>query len=296
MKRLRFPPQQWLLGVSFVLLACSPKPYHSHVVLLPDEIRETSGLACLENGHFLTVNDSGHGSILFEFDPQGRILRRQQLPIKNMDWEALAQDHDQIWIGDIGNNNGHRREIQLWQLPQVWYQTQQPVSIAVSYPDYPKTQLQPYQHDFDAEALAYANGALWIFSKSWQNDDSQVYKIQIGHQMRKVGTVTGLAGLVTDAAFSASEQLFVLVGYVNMRKHPLQFILQQDYQPFIALVNTQFEVIAQQALPNAGQVEAVCIDPQQQIWLTQEQTQAQPAMFWRFGHIKQLISTVNKKS
>ena len=289
MAMFHLPLRQVLFFLSpLLVIGCTAKPQINDFVLLPDEIRETSGLICLENGNFITINDSGNSSELFEFDRSGRILQRVGIPVKNIDWEALAQSPTHLWIGDIGNNSGNRNQTQVWQLNQPWSQPQQPSAINVRLPDFPTTAPEPYQHDFDAEAITFANGALWLFSKSWLSNNSQVYKIDVDQRILKAGAITGLSGLVTDAAFSESEQLFVLVGYANMRKNPLQFILYHDYQPFIALVNTDLTLIAQRPIQSKGQVEAVCIDRQQQIWLTQEQTERQPALFWRFGSIEQL--------
>jgi hypothetical protein len=285
-----------LLTLAVSIAACSQKPQNSEFVLLPDEIRETSALLCLNNGHFLTLNDSGHPSVLFEFDRQGRILQRTPLAVSNTDWEALAQSPTQLWVGDLGNNSGARQQTQLWQLTQPWQQAQTPVEVPIRLTHQQQPMPAPYQHDLDVEALTYADGALWLFSKSWQSGLSQVYRWRAGEALQTAGVVQGLKGLVTDAAFSETEQLFVLVGYSNMYKNPLSFLLNNDYQPFIALVDRNFQLVMQQPLNSTGQVEGVCVDQQQQIWLTQEKTEAQPALFWRFSSVQELRKKTNIKS
>ncbi len=270
--------------------SCSQKPDINQFVLLPDEIRESSALLCLDNGHFLTLNDSGNSSELFEIDHQGRILQRTKLAVSNTDWEAMTQNQHQIWIGDIGNNSGSRNQTWLWQLQKPWQQPQVPRQIPLQRPDYPTSLPAPYQHDLDAEALAYANGSVWLFSKSWFSGSTQVFQLATGQPLRQAAAIAGLTGLVTDAAFSEAEQLFVLVGYANMRKNPLQFIFSNNYQPFLALVDTDFQLIRQIPLQSSGQVEAVCVDKQQQVWLTQEESKAQPAMLWRLGTVGSLRS------
>lgn len=276
------------LALLLLTSSCSQKPDINQFVLLPDEIRESSALLCLDNGHFLTLNDSGNSSELFEIDQGGRILQRTSLAVSNTDWEAITQSEHHIFIGDIGNNSGIREQTWLWQLDKPWQQMQVPRQILLQHPDYPSQPPQPYQHDLDAEALVYANGAVWLFSKSWHSGHTQVYQWSVGQPLRKTAAIAGLTGLVTDAAFSEADQLFVLVGYADMRKNPLQFIFSNNYQPFLALVDTDFNLLQQMPLQSTGQVEAVCVDKQQQVWLTQEESKAQPAMLWRLGTVASL--------
>lgn len=276
------------LALMLLTSSCSQKPDINQFVLLPDEIRESSALLCLDNGHFLTLNDSGNSSELFEIDQRGRILQRTSLAVSNTDWEAITQNEHHIFIGDIGNNHGNREQTWLWQLDKPWQRPQVPRQLLLPHPDYPSQPPQPYQHDLDAEALAYANGYIWMFSKSWLSGHTQVYQWSAGHSLRKAGTIAGLTGLVTDASFSEVDQLFVLVGYADMRKNPLQFIFSNNYQPFLALVDTDFKLVKQISLQSRGQVEAVCVDKQQQVWLTQEESNAQPAMLWRLGTVQSL--------
>lgn len=278
------------LALILLVSGCSQKPDINQFVLLPDEIRETSALLCLDNGNFLTLNDSGNSSELFEIDAKGRILQRTTLAVSNTDWEAMTQSEHQIWIGDIGNNSGRRTQTWLWQLDKPWQQPQMPRQIMLQRPDYPSQPPAPYQHDLDAEALAFANGSVWLFSKSWLSGSTQVFQWRAGQALRKTSAIAGLTGLVTDAAFSTAEQLFVLVGYADMRKNPLQFMFSNNYQPFLALVDTDFNLVKQIPLHSTGQVEAVCVDKQQQVWLTQEESKAQPAMLWRLGTVTALRS------
>ena len=77
-------------------------------------MNETSGLELI-NGNFLTLNDSGDEPALYAFDSKGKNLTK--ILIKgalNRDWESLAKDDKYIYIGDIGNNKGNRKDLKIY--------------------------------------------------------------------------------------------------------------------------------------------------------------------------------------
>lgn len=273
-------------------------PNSNTVVLLPDELGESSGLICLADGHFLSHNDSGHSSTLFKFDQRGRILQRYPIQAPNTDWEAITRSEQALWIADIGDNQGQRSQITLHRLPlplparvdarhaaQPVLPTQSVLTVQSSHWHYPNRpiKLVPYQHDYDAEALVYRHGELHLISKSWQSNIAKVYHANDAGELRLLAEIKDLPGLVTDAVYHDASQHYIMVGYRNLRQQVLSFMFSQDYQPFIALIDKNFQVIRHRSLPFAGQVEGVCIDQSEQIWLTQEQSQQQPAALWRYG-------------
>ena len=83
--------------------------------LLPEEIKETSGLIYYADALW-TINDSGNLPIIYKFDPEtGKILHRIRISnAKNKDWETLAQDDQNIFIGDVGNNKANRKSLTIF--------------------------------------------------------------------------------------------------------------------------------------------------------------------------------------
>lgn len=282
-------------------------------LVLPNEIAETSGLVCLEHGRFLTMNDSGHSPIVFELDIRNRILQKYeqfQLNATNTDWEAMTLHQGQLWIGDIGNNRGIRDGGELYQVPLPLsaakaavhhnapqagtYRTLAARSSRFAYPDFPQVALQAYQHDYDAEALVSANGKLFLVNKAWQSEQTSVLLLtpqKTTHQAQVVAKIKGLPGVITDAAFSDQYQHFVMTGYARFRDNALQLALFDHYQPFLAVLDAQFQLVKVVLIRQGGQLEGICIDSQQQIWLTQEQSKRRPALLWRWGTLQQLLST-----
>lgn len=284
----------------------SEQQHQASEVVLPTQMVETSALTCLDDGSFLTINDSGHRPIVYHLNSQGQLLQEYELAATNRDWEAMAIHQGQLWIGDIGNNSGKNQGGELYQfnLPLRLGQEIIPHHSSFIYPDFPLPPLTAYQHDFDAEALVSANGQLFLINKAWQSDHSSVYLLEPNnlamqqtqkttHQARMVAKISGLPGVITDAAFSQQHQRFVLTGYARFRDNALRLALNNDYQPFLAVLDQHFQLQQLVRIPQSGQLEAICIDHQQHIWLTQEQSKRRPALLWRWGTMDKLLSLID---
>src|SRR6056297_4303255 len=81
---------------------------------LNDAMSESSGLINIQ-GRFITHNDSGGESILYEIDTLSGEIARMVTVIgtENTDWEDLASDDTYIYIGDFGNNAGNRTDLRI---------------------------------------------------------------------------------------------------------------------------------------------------------------------------------------
>ena len=85
-------------------------------IKLPKSISETSGL---ENygEHLITHNDSGDKPKLYVISSSGeKIIEIKINSIENNDWEDIASDSDHLYIADIGNNNGTRKNLKIYIL------------------------------------------------------------------------------------------------------------------------------------------------------------------------------------
>ncbi len=292
-----------LLVAAIGLNACSTAPSTKSVQIktaavlaeapLPAIVAETSGLVCLSDGSFLTINDSGNSATVFRINALGEVMAQFAIDATNRDWEAMTIHQDKLWIGDIGNNSGARAGGDLYQasLELSNHQLNSVQKTSFVYPDLPLPPLQAYQHDFDAEAIVSANQQLFLFNKAWQSDHSSVYQLTTaeGHTAaQKVATIAGLPGVITGGAFSNAQQVFVLTGYARFRDNVLNMALYDDYRPFLAVLDAKFKLQKTIPLTQGGQIEAICIDAQQQIWLTQEKSKRRPSLLWRWGTVQQL--------
>jgi len=104
------------LGLSAGATADDPDP----VFRFQDRaIVESSGLAVLPDGRFVTANDSGDEARVFTVDPAtGRTVGVTRWEGEADDVEALAPaGPDAVWVGDIGDNNEERATVTAVRVP-----------------------------------------------------------------------------------------------------------------------------------------------------------------------------------
>lgn len=188
---------------------------------LPAEIKESSGLA-MRNGHLWTHNDSGNAATLFELSAAGDAIQRtvHLQNAVNVDWEALAQDEDTLYIADCGNNMGDRAWLQIYKI--AWRDLDQvqdggvvpaqriDVRLADTEPERKK-----HAHNNDCEALTVVDNELWLFTKNWQDQNTRLYRINKDIAVQQVETSAEFPakGLITGADYDAATQRLALIGY-----------------------------------------------------------------------------------
>jgi hypothetical protein len=277
---------------SFWLSACSQSLPPS--TTLPIEVAETSGLVCLNNRQFLTINDSGHRPSIFQINDSGVVKRKIDLAVANNDWEAISTDGTWLYIADTGNNSGARQEgfvyrVRLKELKGSVVATR----FTFRFSGYTANAIKPYQHEFDIEAIATTKTDLFMFNKNWTGGATQVYQLPTSagleaQTLSPIAKIYDLPGVVTDATWSERHQIFLLAGYANPRSNALALYLTGNFSAFIAVVDQNFQVIRTIPVPEARQLEGICLDEDDNIWLSQEQFQNTDAKLWRFTNLKNL--------
>ncbi|WP_432694940.1 hypothetical protein ACQUQP_10275 [Marinobacterium sp. YM272] len=187
---------------------------------LDPRLNESSGLA-LHDGRIWTINDSGNGPWLFEFDRQGQVLERTRVSAAvNIDWESLASDHRDLFVADCGNNTGRREWLQLYRI--AWSELLDGADDAPVASDYIEFRLADakagkgtHAHDNDCEAVTWVEDRFWLFTKGWQSGDTRLYQLDPGADEQQLAAVATwpVSGLVTGADYSSDRQELVLLGY-----------------------------------------------------------------------------------
>ena len=150
------------------------------LVSLPDQVNESSGIIFL-NDRLISHNDSGGEPILYEIDTENGSLVRE-LVVKdasNVDWEDLTFDQQYIYIADIGNNNGDRKDLRIYRILLANYfqttdNTLEADTINFSYEDQSDFDSN-LQTNFDGEAIISFEDSLYIFTKNWGDFHSNIY-------------------------------------------------------------------------------------------------------------------------
>ncbi len=201
-----------------------------NAVRLSPDIMETSGLS-LDNGMLWTHNDNGNKAFLFQFDKDsGKILRSVKIDeIKNNDWEEIEMDSTHVYIGDIGNNAGDRKNLRICMLEkQLLYETDvveiEPQKIRFHFPGQPD-KLKNNGHDYDVEAFLVLEDSVYIFTKNWLSNTCNLYAVP-----KKEGTWDArfissfdTQGLITSATVNETFSKIILLGY-NRGKPQRPFI------------------------------------------------------------------------
>ena len=188
---------------------------------LPNEIFETSGLLYF-NGTLITHNDSGNEAVLYELDTLTLSIQRRVIisNVPNIDWEAISQDDEYIYIGDFGNNVGIRTDLAIYRIFKEDYLNSDIVTattINFSYEDQQEF-TNSGNSDWDAEAFFVTDDHVIILTKQWQSMGSVAYEVSKNpgnHVATRVGAIE-YVGLVTDASYIPESNKLVLIGYSSI--------------------------------------------------------------------------------
>jgi hypothetical protein len=220
---------------------------------LAPQLTETSGLEYYNN-LIISHNDSGDLPTLYFLDPKGTILYSKTYKnMKAVDWEDITKDDTHLYIADIGNNKGNRKDLCIYKIALRDLKNENaPVKeLHISYPDQ-KTFIKGNQnHAYDAESIVAIAGSLYIFSKDWKDQTTVLYKLDKNQPDQVAQKITShdIKGLITGATFDGKEKI-LLCGY-NSSLTP--FVFEVIYK------NGMFEFGEKQELTIQGgaQVEAI---------------------------------------
>lgn len=136
---------------------------------LPATLSEISGLTFLNDTILVAHNDSGNEPILYFLNLKGDVIHQVEITqAKNKDWEAIACDGKFVYIGDIGNNGNNRKDLVIYKVPTHEILTKKSIDaekIEISYLDQAAFPPADSLLNFDAEAMAFHNDSLHIFTK-----------------------------------------------------------------------------------------------------------------------------------
>lgn len=194
------------------------------VDLSAETLAENSGLS-LFNQSLWAINDGGNGTLIYEIDTLGNVLREVFVEgVNDVDWEALTQNESHLFIGDFGNNSGSRQDLSIIKInkSELLNNLNDTVSgqtLFFEYSDQVDFSGPSNAHNYDCEAFVCTGDSLYLFSKNWQNQEVRKYAIPIdweGVYTAIVSESYDVDGLITDAAFDPIDSNIILLGYYDL--------------------------------------------------------------------------------
>ncbi|MEF3280462.1 MAG: hypothetical protein K6357_05800 [Elusimicrobiota bacterium] len=178
-----------------------------------------------------TLNDSGDTARIFAIDLSGKVIKPQWLKkyngIKivdaaNIDWEAMTYDNEgNLIIADIGNNYNYRTDLALYKIaePNPFYADQSGIisKYLIRYPDQKGFPPSPNDMNFDAEAIFYYKGKLYLIAKTRSTTIATIYRFDSlkpwDINIPQVSAKFDFKSMVTDAAVSEDEKHIAVLTY-----------------------------------------------------------------------------------
>jgi hypothetical protein len=254
-------PAWCFVALTLVLAPACRKPSPTGEQL-DRKVREPSGMVAsrTHSGIFWTHGDSGCRPNLYAVDRQGALVAELRVDAENIDWEDIAiDDANNLWIGDIGNNESDRKNLVVYRIaepePHAGLE-----SVAVDhrvhfrYPD--QDDFSDSRGPFDAEALFWWSGSLWLATKHRRDTLTVLYRFpsvdldevvlervaeyDLGTQLGEGHPASAFPGMVTGADVSIDGKRLALLSYDAV---------------FV------FELAVGQRDPFAGKVHRIALDP-----------------------------------
>lgn len=241
---------------------------------LDDELNENSGIIYWD-GLLWTINDSGGENKIYGFDFDGKTKKEIEIEgADNEDWEEIAQDEKNIYIGDFGNNFGMRKnqKILIVKKKDIGKKSKQKVHAKEIRFDYSNQKDYGFQHQktpFDCEAMVEFKNSLYIFTKNWKNRTTSVYRLPEKAGKYNLNPIDSfnVQGLVTGADISPDKTKLALVGYENY----ISFLWIFDDIKADSLFNGPKTFIEMDSLVNA-QTEGICFWGNDSVLISCEET------------------------
>ncbi|WMC11855.1 hypothetical protein PU634_05675 [Oceanimonas pelagia] len=236
----------------------------------PPGLSESSGLA-VHKGGFVSHNDSGKPAELFVLDHRGALLRQVPVSAPNRDWEDMARHGNTLYLADTGNNGGRRRDLRILALSLTGEGASAPVLLPVSYREQDNFRPPRHQHNFDAEALAWVNGELWLLTKRWLDQHSAIYRLTPDAAPLSEWQRLNTGMLVTGADFDAASQTLLLVGYSRglLDRRAFVWLYPVRHNRVVEAAGKRFR------LSESGQFEAIALGPDGHLYVSREGRGAQ---------------------
>ncbi|MBI3232937.1 MAG: hypothetical protein HYZ42_02670 [Bacteroidetes bacterium] len=191
------------------------------ITQLKAKFNENSGLV-FSNERIWTFTDGGGETRIYSIDTTDG-GEKENTFLNNsfdIDWEDIAQDQNNFYIGDFGNNSGNRTDLLIYKFPKIADTSiknnnkSTPVEIKFHYPD--QTDFRKDANtNYDCEAMLVKNNYIYLFTKCHKDLRTRLYKIPAteGNYTAELIGMFNSKGVITGADISPSNKTIALTGY-----------------------------------------------------------------------------------
>lgn len=211
-------------------------------------IVESSGLV-VQDGRFLTTNDSGDTGRVFAVDPAtGETVGVTTWSAAPTDVEALAPARaGSVWVGDIGDNSADRDSVSVARVPVGPGSGEvAAASYELTYPDGPR----------DAEALLVhpVTGRLYVASKAVFGGSLYAAPRRLAATGNRLAELGRVMPIVTDGAFFPDGRHLVL----------------RDYGRMVVYTFPGLAAVGEVTLPEQRQGEGIAVSADGRVYVSSE--------------------------
>jgi hypothetical protein len=150
-------------------------------------VQECSGVAASRKnaGVYWVQNDSGNEPCLFAVTAEGKTRGVFRVAAENRDWEDVAADaKGNLYIADTGNNDGDRRQVQVYRVAEPDLPADPPAPNQKPGPSRvrpDKTWRLKFADDpFDCEALFVDGSYGYLISKEPKKHKARLFRFPLG--------------------------------------------------------------------------------------------------------------------
>jgi len=180
-------------------------------------VTEVSGIAVSKAnpGYLWAQEDSGNSPDLILLSQEGAISKRIKLQDAiNRDWEDMAIAADQVYLGDIGDNNLSYSDYSIYHFTE-------PNSSIDVIRDYKVIRFKYSDGAHDAEAFLVDPEKKDIYIITKRDNPSRIYKLKYPQSYSSMNTASYIGSLtysgVVSASISADAKSVIVKTYVGLR-------------------------------------------------------------------------------
>lgn len=237
-------------------------------------IPEASGIADSKRntGYLWVHQDSGNPPYIYLLKHDGTITDSIFIDgATNRDWEDMVLAGDQLYIGDIGDNNAVRSECRFYYFTEPALGTHKVASFKVikfKYPD----------GAHDAEAFLVDPGTKDIYIITKREEKSKVYKLVYPQNTTSLNEAVFVANLtfngVVSASISPNAKEVIIKTYTN-----LYYYTKEASQPISVALEKQPSTLDYQVEPQ-GEAISFSLDNKGFYTLSEKLFNVAPALHY----------------